>query len=125
MSYAVLGGIVFVVLCAYVVIHKRWKFLSRAVELMAARGVGRAFAARHGAKFGALEDRVYGFYARHGARFPAILLLEFCFHLAGVLEVFLTLYFITGTRPSLLAAFAGSLTTMPIGIRLPSASPTR
>ncbi|MDQ3907028.1 MAG: flippase-like domain-containing protein, partial [Acidobacteriota bacterium] len=104
-SYAVLGGIVFAVLCAYVVIHKRWKFLSRAVELMAARGVGRAFAERHGAKFGALEDRVYGFYARHGARFPAILLLELCFHLAGVLEVFLTLYFITGSRPSLLAAF--------------------
>jgi hypothetical protein len=105
LSYGVLGGIVLVVLCAYFVIHRRWKFLSRAVELTAARGVGRGFAARHGAKFGALEDRVYGFYARHGARFPAILLLEFCFHLAGVAEVFLTLYFITGARPSWLAAF--------------------
>jgi hypothetical protein len=104
-SYAVLGGIVFVVLCAYVVVHRRWKFLSGAVAMLAARGVGRGFAGRHGAKFAALEERVYGFYGRHGARFLPILLLEMCFHLAGVIEVFLTLYFITGAQPSWLAAF--------------------
>jgi hypothetical protein len=67
--------------------------------------VGRGFAGRHGAKFAALEDRVYGFYARHGARFLPILTWEMCFHLAGVVEVFLTLYFITGAPPSWLAAF--------------------
>jgi hypothetical protein len=104
-SYAVLGGIALVILCAYVVVHRRWKFLSVTVGFMAARGIGRGFAERHGAKFDALEDRVYGFYARHGARFLPILLLEMCFHLAGVVEVFLTLYFITGAQPSWLAAF--------------------
>lgn len=104
-GYGVLGGIVVVILAAYVVVHQRWKFLSGTLELFAARGVGRGFAEKHGAKFGALEDRVYGFYARHGARFLPILLLEFCFHLAGVVEVFLTLYFITGARPAWLAAF--------------------
>ncbi|MDT7603703.1 MAG: hypothetical protein QOF61_1700 [Acidobacteriota bacterium] len=102
-SFATLGGIVVVILFAYVVIHRRWKFLSRTVEFFAGRGVG--FAVKHGARFGAIEDRVYGFYERHGARFLPILLLEFCFHLAGVVEVFATLYFITGARPAWLAAF--------------------
>jgi hypothetical protein len=100
-SYATLVVILCVVVAAYVVVRRRWKFLSGALELFAERGVGRRFAARHGAKFGALEDRVYGFYERHGARFIPILLLEMCFHLAGVCEVFATLYFITGGRASL------------------------
>jgi hypothetical protein len=104
-SYATLGGIIVVILAAYVVIHRRWKFLSRTVEFFAARGVGRRFAEKRGATFVSLEDRVYGFYERHGARFLPILLLEFCFHLAGVVEVFATLYFITGARPTWLAAF--------------------
>ncbi|MFN2599160.1 MAG: lysylphosphatidylglycerol synthase domain-containing protein [Pyrinomonadaceae bacterium] len=108
-SYAVLGGILLVVLAAYFVVHKRWKFLSRALEFAARVGVGRGFVVRHGAKFGALEDRVYGFYERHGARFPVVLLLELCFHLAGVCEVCATLYFMLGARTSfaqmVLAAF--------------------
>ena len=108
-SYAVLGGILFVVLAAYFVVHRRWKFLSRGLEFAARVGVGRGFVVRHGAKFGALEDRVYGFYERHGARFPVVLLLEMCFHLAGVCEVCATLYFIAGARDGLarlaLAAF--------------------
>ncbi|MFL6230369.1 MAG: lysylphosphatidylglycerol synthase domain-containing protein [Pyrinomonadaceae bacterium] len=104
-SYATLGGIVVVLLAAYVVIRRRWKFLSGAVNFFAARGVGRSFAERRGSSFVSLEDRVYGFYGRHGARFLPILLLEFCFHLAGVVEVFATVYFITGSRPTWLAAF--------------------
>jgi hypothetical protein len=108
-SFATLGGIVVVILFAYVVIHRRWKFLSGAVALLAARGVGRGFAERRGATFVSLEDRVYGFYGRHGARFIPILLLEFCFHLAGVAEVFVTLFFLLAARPALsdmaLAAF--------------------
>ena len=104
-SYATLGGIIVVILAAYLVIRQRWKFLSGAVEFFAARGVGRGFAERRGATFLSLEDRVYGFYERHGARFLPILLLEFCFLLAGVVEVFATLYFITGARPTWLAAF--------------------
>jgi hypothetical protein len=104
-SYATLAVIVVVILLAYVVIRQRWKFLSGAVSFFAARGVGRRFAERRGASFVSLEDRVYGFYGRHGARFLPILLLEFCFHLAGVVEVLATLYFITGARPTWLAAF--------------------
>jgi hypothetical protein len=104
-SYATLGGIACVILFGYVVVRRRWRFLSGAVEFFAARGVGRGFAGRHGARFGALEERVYGFYGRHGARFLPIMLLETCFHLAGVVEVFATLYFISGAKTSWLAAF--------------------
>jgi hypothetical protein len=104
-SYATLGGILVVILFACVVVRRRWKFLSRTVEFFAARGVGRRLAERSGARLGALEDRVYGFYERHGARFPSIMLCEACFHLAGVVEVFATLYFISDTRPTWLAAF--------------------
>jgi hypothetical protein len=105
LSLATLGVIACVILFGYVVVRRRWRFLSGAVEFFAARGVGRGFAGRHGARFGAMEERVYGFYARHGSRFLPIMLLEACFHLAGVVEIYATLYFITGARPAWFAAF--------------------
>lgn len=46
-----------------------------------------------------LEDRVYGFYRRNRARFVPILMLEACFHLAGVIEIYTTLLFISPQRP--------------------------
>ena len=104
-SLATLCVIAFVILSGYVVVQRRWRLLSGAVEFFAARGLGRGFHGRHGARFGAMEERVYGFYARHGARFLPIMLLETCFHLAGVVEVFATLYFISGAQTSWLAAF--------------------
>jgi hypothetical protein len=53
-----------------------------------------------------LEDRIYGFYKRNGARFLPILLLEFCFHLAGICEIYTTLSFISPQQPpTLLTAF--------------------
>jgi len=42
-----------------------------------------------------MEDRIYGFYRRHQVRFIPILLLEACFHLAGVCEIYVTLSFIS------------------------------
>ena len=52
-----------------------------------------------------IEDRIYGFYARNRSRFLPILLLEGCFHLSGVAEVYVTLYFISDVPPTLLTAF--------------------
>jgi hypothetical protein len=56
-----------------------------------------------------LEERVYGFYARNRSRFIPILLLEACFHLSGVVEVYIVLSFISDTATSgtslLLTAF--------------------
>lgn len=53
-----------------------------------------------------LEDRVYEFARHNRSRFIPILLLETCFHLAGVTEVYVTLMFISvAHRPSFLTAF--------------------
>src|SRR6266481_5103914 len=47
-----------------------------------------------------------GFYRRHQARFIPILLLEACFHLAGVCEIYVTLSFISQDQaPTFLTAF--------------------
>ncbi|MGZ8844978.1 MAG: lysylphosphatidylglycerol synthase transmembrane domain-containing protein [Pyrinomonadaceae bacterium] len=53
-----------------------------------------------------LEDLVYGFYQRNGSRFLPILFLEACFHLAGVMEIYVTLFFISPLQPpTLFTAF--------------------
>src|SRR5437879_11091566 len=53
-----------------------------------------------------MEDRIYGFYRRNRARFIPILLLEACFHLAGVLEIYVALSFISPQQPpTFLTAF--------------------
>ena len=45
-------------------------------------------------------------YQRNASRFLPILLLEACFHLAGMLEIYVTLYFISPQQPpTLLTAF--------------------
>jgi hypothetical protein len=53
-----------------------------------------------------MEERIYGFYDRNRAHFLSILGLEFCFHLAGVAEIYATLSFISETvAPTLFTAF--------------------
>jgi hypothetical protein len=52
-----------------------------------------------------LEDRVYGFYATSQRSFLSIFLLDMCFHAAGMLEVFITLAFISPVAPTLTQAF--------------------
>ena len=52
-----------------------------------------------------LEDRIYGFYQRNQQSFIGIFALELMFHLAGVLEVYTTLTFISPVEPTLLTAF--------------------
>ena len=53
-----------------------------------------------------IEDRIYGFYGRNRRLFLPILLLEACFHLAGMLEIYVTLLFISPLQPpTLFTAF--------------------
>jgi hypothetical protein len=90
---------------AYLVIRQRWKFLSGALELIYARGIDRGFLEKQRERVRAFEDRVYGFYERNSSRFLSILLLEICFHLSGVAEVYVTLTFLSGwLAPTWLAA---------------------
>ena len=83
-------------------VRKQTKFISGATTFLHRHGLNQKWIE----KSRAVEDRVYGFYRRNGSRFLPILLLEACFHLAGVIEIYVTLYFISPQQPpTLFTAF--------------------
>src|SRR5882724_9557531 len=85
-----------------VLVRKQVKFISGATSLLYRRGLNQKWIE----KSRIVEDRVYGFYRKSGWRFLPILLLEACFHLAGVIEIYVTLYFISPQQPpTLFTAF--------------------
>ena len=104
-SYATLVVVFVVVALGYLVVRRQWRFLSSALAAFERRGWARGFVAARGERVRAVEARVYGFYDNHRARFLPILALEGCFHLAGVAEVYATLYFIL-ERPPAFASLA-------------------
>ena len=86
----------------FILIRKQIKFISGPLGFFHRRGLSERWLTNGRV----LEERVYGFYARSGSRFLPILLLESCFHLAGVLEIYVTLSFISlGQAPTVFAAF--------------------
>ena len=88
----------------YLVIYKQWKFLSGVMRFLQGRGLG--WAERNVSKAETVEDRIYGFYSRNRRLLLPIFALEVCFHLAGVLEIYTTLIYISDfVAPTLLAAF--------------------
>ncbi len=62
-------------------------------------------ASRSIAKVRLLEARTFELYERRRARLVPVLALEASFHAAGVAEVYLTLWLLTGAPPTLLVAF--------------------
>lgn len=109
LRFSSIGGLVFIFLLisgAAMVIRKQVKFLSGALEYLYRRGVARRWLETGRARVSTFEDRIYGFYDRHRSRFLLILLLEACFHLAGVLEIYVVLSFVSiGLAPTLFTAF--------------------
>jgi hypothetical protein len=104
---ASIGAIVVVVITlivAIVVMKKQLRFLSGTVEWLYGRGIGKRALEDRRTHVRTLEDRVYGFYSRNRSRFLLILIFEAWFHIAGVLEGYVTLFFI-GAAPTLLGAF--------------------
>ena len=90
---------------AFLIIRQRWKFLSGSFILLGNR-VKRSWVEKSIARAQTMEERIYGFYDRNRAHFISILALEFCFHLAGVAEVYTTLSFVSDTvAPTLFTAF--------------------
>jgi len=83
-------------------VRKQVRFISGATTFLNRRGLNQKWIE----KSRAVEDRVYGFYRSSSSRFLPILLLEACFHLAGVIEIYVTLYFISPEHPpTLFTAF--------------------
>ena len=109
LRYASLGALGVTLVIAplgYLVIRRQWKFLSGPMNFLAGRGIAHAWLTEKGVpRAQILEDRIYGFYERNSNRLIAIFLLEVCFHLAGVAEIYVTLYFISSVPPTLLTAF--------------------
>jgi glycosyltransferase 2 family protein len=108
LRYASIGALVATVVIApigYFVIRRQWKFLSGPMSFVHGRGIGGNWMARTIPRAQTLEDRIYGFYERNRSRLVAIFLLEVCFHLAGIAEIYVTLSFISDVPPTLLTAF--------------------
>jgi Lysylphosphatidylglycerol synthase TM region len=94
--------ILVLIVISLVMVRRRVRFISRTAAIAHRRGFdpkwidkGRAF-----------EDRVYGFLLKNSRRFLPILLLESCFHLSGVLEIYIALYYISPDQaPTFFTAF--------------------
>jgi hypothetical protein len=98
-SYATLAVVLVFISLGFLMVRRQWRFLSSALEALQRRGLALRFVDARRERIRAIEDRIYGFYANHRSRFLPILALEGCFHLAGVAEVYATLYFILDAPP--------------------------
>jgi hypothetical protein len=106
MSLISLGVVCAIILFGFIVYRLRWKFLSAGFERLRKTRVGKRFLKeKQRENTSAVEDTLYNFYSRNKARCALIMVLEVCFHLAGVLEVFVTLSFISDVQPTFMAAY--------------------
>jgi hypothetical protein len=101
-SFIVLAVILIVIATGTFLIRRQVRFISGTAGFLHRRGLKEKWIE----KGRTMEDLIYGFYHRHQARFVPILLLEASFHLAGVLEIYVTLSFISPEQaPTFLTAF--------------------
>jgi hypothetical protein len=108
LRYASIGALIttlVIIPLVYLVIRRQTPFLSVALRFLSTRGVMTKLIGKVLPRAQSLEDRVYGFYATSRRSFLSIFLLDMCFHLAGVVEVFITLSFISPIPPTLTQAF--------------------
>ena len=104
-SIAALVVTMLIIPLAYLIIRRQTRFLSGIVGYFGDRGVARSFMSKLKPRAESLEERVYSFYANTQRSFLSIFALDMCFHLAGILEVFITLSFISPVAPTLTQAF--------------------
>ncbi len=101
-SIITMAIIAVVIALGILLITRRLRFISGGARFLSRRGLNEKWIE----KGHALEDRIYGFYQTHSSRFLPILMLEGCFHLAGVAEIYVTLSFISpDLQPTFLTAF--------------------
>lgn len=104
-SLVALGVTLVMAPLGYLVIRKQWQFLSGPMSFLQRRNIRHAWMEQGIPRAQTLEERIYGFYERNRKRLVAIFLLEVCFHLAGIAEIYVTLSFISDVPPTLLTAF--------------------
>ncbi|HEX7294286.1 MAG TPA: lysylphosphatidylglycerol synthase transmembrane domain-containing protein [Pyrinomonadaceae bacterium] len=108
LRYASIGALVVTLIMAplvFFIVRRQWKFFSGSLGFLSNRGIARNWMDKMVPRAQTLEERIYGFYQRNRSSFLTIFALELCFHLAGVLEIYTTLYFISPIKPTLLTAF--------------------
>jgi len=108
LRYASIGALIttlVIISLAYLLIRRQARFLSGALGFLSKRGIMTKLVEKLRPRAQSLEERVYGFYATRRGSFLSIFLLDMCFHLAGVVEVFITLSFISPVAPTLTQAF--------------------
>lgn len=89
-----------------IVLVRQLKVVSSTLAWLERRGRGpHALVSRLG-KLRRLEDLIYGYAGRNPGRIAALLLLEICFHLLGIVEMWITLGLLAGAAaPTLLSTF--------------------
>jgi len=108
LRYASIGALattLVIIPLAYLIIRKQSRILSGVLGFFADRGVARRMIGKVQPRVQSLEERVYGFYLTSQRSFLSIFALDMCFHIAGVVEVFITLSFISPVAPTLTQAF--------------------
>ncbi len=108
LRYASIGALIttlVIIPAGYLLLRSQKKFLSGALKFLGQRGMAPKLFARITPRAESLEDRIYGFYQHSQRSFLSIFALDMCFHLAGVLEVYTTLLFISPVAPTLRQAF--------------------
>jgi hypothetical protein len=108
LRYASIGALVttlIIIPVGYLLLRSQKKFLSGALSFFGRRGVAPKLVAKIAPKVENLEERIYGFYQHKRGSFLTIFALDMCFHLAGILEIYTTLWFISPVAPTLRQAF--------------------
>jgi hypothetical protein len=100
-----LGVAVGFALVIMVVLMRRVRIASALVAALARWPRLRRTAGDRRADVTAIEDQVFGFASRHPARLPTLLALEAAYHVAGVLEIWLTVTLMTGSPVTFVTAF--------------------
>jgi len=107
LSLVALGGMFVVLVLVTIVVIRRWTILSRLGELMR-RGLHMAGFSRRWKRqveiLRRLEHHVLDYYRGRPAEFVIVNGYEGLFHLAGVAETWVALYFL-GARPTFITAF--------------------
>ena len=108
LRYASIGALVVtlvIVPLAYLVIRRQSRFLSGALGYLGDRGVARNLIGKVDRERRILKNVFTGFMRTASEASSRSFALDSCFHVAGVLEVYITLSFISPVPPTLTQAF--------------------